>query len=1033
MINKKILFFFALLILLTNNLFAQFNDYNPSYDWYTISGKHVKVHFHEGAERSAKTVLKIAEEVWGPITSLYGYEPGTVHFVIKDIDDYSNGATYFFDNKIEIWASALDFDLRGAHNWLRNVISHEFTHMVQIQSAMKLGRGIPAVYLQVMNYEDEYRPDILYGYPNVIVSYPVATLNMPAWFAEGTAQYMRPEFNYDNWDTHRDMILRSYALDGDFLTWNQMGVFGKTSLGNESVYNSGFALTRYISQKYGEDKLMKITRDLGHLTTFTIDGAFKDVLGKDGDEIYNEWTSFLKKNYQARTKDVLQNVVTGKMIGKVGFGNFYPTFSEDGKSVFYISNKSADYFSVSGIYKLNIATGKEENLISGTRSTIAVIPKQNKIVYAMLSDDNPKWANIHDLYVYDINKDENTRLTYGLRANNPGVSPDGEKIVFLYQKDGTSNIGTVDINGKNFKRLTFYEHGEQVYNPKFSPDGKYIIYDYSFKETRDIASVDTSGANQKFILKTSDDERNPVFDKDGNIIFASDRTGIFNIYKMNVKNGKTTQLTNVVGGAFMPAVDSNGNIAYAGYTSKGYKLFYISAEQQKQVDPTKHYKKLSNPPLGKWKPKGDLAKFNINALRNYDDTKIPDYKVKKYSGFFSKLTFYPFIRYDNINPHNNGLDKIKPGLYVTSSDVLNRYSFFAGAAINRKLERDLFFIFDYRDRLPLLYNLGLKPNLSLEVYSVSRQNNTNIGFGADSTFSPPRYDFEIPVDITYNLFEVDLSAKHRFFSRHSNIEFRFSYSSYQAEIGSFTIPSKNLLFQTFKDNYFIGRNFGIKYSYENIAPTKLRSINPIGMKLEFKYNYEFDKYNDTNSYTIQDGILKPVFTPYNFHRLELNVVRHFETFKDQTISVKLRGGTILGKTIPDFFDFYLGGLIGMRGYPFYAISGNEIGWLNITYRFPLFQNIDTRVGQLYVDNIFLSVYGDLGNAWNGDFPALSSFKKGIGAEIRIKMNSFYLFPTALFFDAAYSFDTFTRIVRGQSISYGKQWRLYGGVLFDFNL
>ncbi len=58
-------------------------------------------------------VCKIADEVWGPITSLYEYEPETVHFVIKDLDDYSNGATYFFDNKIEIWTSALDYDLRG--------------------------------------------------------------------------------------------------------------------------------------------------------------------------------------------------------------------------------------------------------------------------------------------------------------------------------------------------------------------------------------------------------------------------------------------------------------------------------------------------------------------------------------------------------------------------------------------------------------------------------------------------------------------------------------------------------------------------------------------------------------------------------------------------------------------------------------------------------------------------------------------------------------------------------------------------------
>ncbi len=168
------------------------------------------------------------------------------------------------------------------HNWLRNVISHEFTHMVQIQASMKAVRTLPAVFFQVLNYEAERRPDILYGYPNFIVSYPIAMLNMPAWFAEGTAQYMRPEFDYDNGILTRDMILRSYALDNKMLTWNEMGEFGKTSLGNESVYNSGFALTRYISQKYGENKLKEISNSLGKFGNFTIDAAFKDVLGKDG-------------------------------------------------------------------------------------------------------------------------------------------------------------------------------------------------------------------------------------------------------------------------------------------------------------------------------------------------------------------------------------------------------------------------------------------------------------------------------------------------------------------------------------------------------------------------------------------------------------------------------------------------------------------------------------------------------------------------------------------------------------------------------
>src|SRR5664279_1418036 len=185
---KKIIYVF--LLLYTGVSFPQFTQFHPELQWYTIKGTHVQVHFHEGAERTARVVCKIADEVWGPITSLYEYEPETVHFVIKDLDDYSNGATYFFDNKIEIWTSALDYDLRGAHNWLRNVISHEFTHMVQIQASMKATRTLPAVFFQVLNYEAERRPDILYGYPNFVVSYPIATLNMPAWFAEGTAQNM---------------------------------------------------------------------------------------------------------------------------------------------------------------------------------------------------------------------------------------------------------------------------------------------------------------------------------------------------------------------------------------------------------------------------------------------------------------------------------------------------------------------------------------------------------------------------------------------------------------------------------------------------------------------------------------------------------------------------------------------------------------------------------------------------------------------------------------------------------------------------
>ena len=61
------------------------------------------------------------------------------------------------------------------------------------------------------------------------------------------------------------------------------------------------------------------------------------------------------------------------------------------------------------------------------------------------------------------------------------------------------------------------------------------------------------------------------------------------------------------------------------------------------------------------------------------------------------------------------------------------------------------------------------------------------------------------------------------------------------------------------------------------------------------------------------------------------------------------------RTYPSFFNFYLGGLLGMKAYPFYAVEGNEIAWIHLAYRFPLARDIDAKFGHLYLDKIFLSI------------------------------------------------------------------------------
>ena len=68
---------------------------------------------------------------------MYGPVDSKISIVIKDDEDFANGGAYYFDNKIEIYATALDFDQRSYSDWLWNVVTHELTHIYSMHQAMK--------------------------------------------------------------------------------------------------------------------------------------------------------------------------------------------------------------------------------------------------------------------------------------------------------------------------------------------------------------------------------------------------------------------------------------------------------------------------------------------------------------------------------------------------------------------------------------------------------------------------------------------------------------------------------------------------------------------------------------------------------------------------------------------------------------------------------------------------------------------------------------------------------------------------------
>jgi len=978
---------------------------HPELKWSTIETPHFYVHFHNGAEHTGKLTAKIAEDIYTPITSLYRYEPdGKIHFIIKDYDDFSNGAAYYLDNKVEIWASALDFELRGTHNWLRNVVSHEFTHMISLGAARKITRHIPAVYLQSIGYEKEKREDVLLGYPNRIISYPIAFTSVPPWFAEGVAQYQLPELQYDLWDSHRDMMLRTAVVEGKMLTYSEMNSFGKNSIGSERVYNQGYSFSGYLAERFGVESLKKISDNMRSPWRFSFDSAIEKAAGTGGADLYRDWKKHLEEKYAAQLRDIQTHKVEGELLESEGTGNFSPHWSPDGNKIAYLTNKNYDYLGQLDLAIRSYAPleNKPKPVKANVHYAFDWSPDGSKLVYASKSNKNPHHSAVYDLYILDIKAGKAERLTQAARAHSPNWSPDGKSIACVVNSDGTQNLALFDREKKQLKLLTSHKNQEQVYTPQWAPDGKKILFGYSHLRGRDLYWYDltTDQTSSVFVDTRANgnfptDRRDAVFSPDGKTIYFSwDESGIFNIYSFDLGSKQTAQLTNVIGGAFMPSVNQNGELAYSTFVAEGYKIAHL---KNPQPVPAEHARYLTYAgdgiKLASRDGNGALANLDVSGIKHaaYDDSKIPDYQTKPYSGHYTAVAFLPRLTFD--------YSTTKVGGYFYSGDMLDKYNFIGGFAANRARDYDAFLLLDYKKFGPVLFVEGYNQVLHTTVD----------GFG-----------------LKYNLWQVDAGARKWFNSQHRS-KLSFTYSNYNAKITDVINGAK----VSFAYTYFIGKTISFEHAFTQRSRAVDSEINPrAGREVRFRYAREFNNFirsdpNDAFRPT-KFGTFVENYDPHNLHRFELDWTEHIGLPGRTGLTLHGRSG-LLTPNVNNFFYFFAGGLPGVRGYPFYSMEGRYLAHGRVTYRFPLFRHMDFSLLHVYFDKMYLGVSYDYGGAFVKTKGIRSKLHDSINLQLRMSLFSFYVFPTQLFFNAAYGFDKF----KNRGIEYGQEWRYYFGLSFGF--
>jgi len=293
------------------------------------------------------------------------------------------------------------------------------------------------------------------------------------------------------------------------------------------------------------------------------------------------------------------------------------------------------------------------------------------------------------------------------------------------------------------------------------------------------------------------------------------------------------------------------------------------------------------------------------------------------------------------------------------------------------------------------------------------------------------------VDIAYDIWQAEVNLYSKL-NQYSMVHLGYHYTPYRVSTKPFFSREFNQFVGGSTSRYFIGSTLTAAYVLDAYLPYRHGDIAPVGFKGHLRYNYQPGRLLD--SYDIRDGTLIPIYNNFKNHSVELDTRLGFMALGYRNFQIRTRFFTYFSSPDEYFFLDYIGGFDGMRSYPFFALGGNTTAFGQLSYFMPLWTGINRQAGQFTLDKMFMRFFFETGNGWGGPLGIDNSLKKGIGAELRVSINSFYLFLTRVFVSGAYGLDSYDlRIPEGfvsaagrDRVRFGNDLMINFGVLFDFD-
>lgn len=426
-------------------------------------------------------------------------------------------------------------------------------------------------------------------------NYPSA-LRMPLWFIEGMAEYL----SVGPVDPHTAMWMRDAAR-------RDKGLPTIRQLDNPRYfpYRYGQALWAYLAGRFGDPVLGQMLRAIGPRTN-DAETVLKAVLHVDAATLSKDWHAAIRDAYgavAAGKKDPdsygVALVTEKKQGGRLNVG---PVLSPDGTRLAFLSER--DLFSVE-LFLEDTRTGEVTRRLSRT----VVDPHLESLQFISSAGSWDRAGKRFALgavakgrpvllIVDDMGARQNEIPFQNLgEIYTPSFSPDGRSVVFSALVDGFTDLFVCDLEAGTLRRLTKDAFADL--QPAWSPDGRRIAFvtdRFSTKlDTLDagdyrLASLEVeSGEITALSGFKSAKNINPQWAADGrSLFFLSDRSGVTNVYRLELASGTIFQLTDLMSGvsgitALSPALSSAAaadRLAYSVYDEGRYEIYAIEGQER---------------------------------------------------------------------------------------------------------------------------------------------------------------------------------------------------------------------------------------------------------------------------------------------------------------------------------------------------------------------------------------------------------------------------------------------------------------------